>query len=276
MMVLGPGLRGLRHALGRAQERVAARGHQRADGRHGSGRARRGRAGARAEPTGAVVEPHAGEQVLAASAAFSPASFERIAADRQPSYMVASLGPLMVEPGHRSHAGPGARRRSGGAFRRHPRGVRPVGAVQREDVHVQLQHRQVRAEAGRQGLQRRDARPAAADDRQRLRQPAGGPTGRQQPAAVAALGAAAEVGPLPDQQHARHRRSLRHRQQEFGLQKTRADFGQTIGIWGIGPGPFLVLPLMPPLTVRDGIGTAVDGAMDPLSYVLPSAGRVSR
>ena len=29
------------------------------------------------------------------------------------------------------------------------------------------------------------------------------------------------------------------------------------------------LPFMPPLTVRDGIGTAVDGAMDPLSYVLP-------
>src|SRR5712671_4510482 len=43
----------------------------------------------------------------------------------------------------------------------------------------------------------------------------------------------------------------------------------TLGIWGLGPGPFLVLPLLPPLTVRDGIGTAVDGAMDPLSYVLP-------
>src|SRR5580704_2535572 len=57
--------------------------------------------------------------------------------------------------------------------------------------------------------------------------------------------------------------------QEFGLQKTRVDFGQTLGIWGMSPGPFLVLPLLPPLTVRDGIGTAVDGAMDPLSYVLP-------
>lgn len=57
--------------------------------------------------------------------------------------------------------------------------------------------------------------------------------------------------------------------QEFNLQKTKTDFGQTLGVWGAGPGPFLVLPLLPPLTVRDGIGTAVDGAMDPLSYVIP-------
>jgi len=57
--------------------------------------------------------------------------------------------------------------------------------------------------------------------------------------------------------------------QEFGLFRTKVDFGQTLGKWGFPPGPFLVLPLMPPLTVRDGIGTGVDGAMDPFSYVLP-------
>jgi phospholipid-binding lipoprotein MlaA len=57
--------------------------------------------------------------------------------------------------------------------------------------------------------------------------------------------------------------------QEFNLQKTKTDFGQTLGVWGAGPGPYLVLPFLPPLTVRDGIGTAVDGAMDPLSYYLP-------
>ena len=57
--------------------------------------------------------------------------------------------------------------------------------------------------------------------------------------------------------------------QEFGLFKTKVDFGQTLGKWGVPPGPFLVLPLMPPLTVRDGIGTGVDGAIDPFSYVLP-------
>src|SRR5262245_52686583 len=57
--------------------------------------------------------------------------------------------------------------------------------------------------------------------------------------------------------------------QEFGLEKTRVDFGQTLGKWGAQPGPYLVLPFLPPLTVRDGIGYGVDGAMDPLSYVLP-------
>ena len=57
--------------------------------------------------------------------------------------------------------------------------------------------------------------------------------------------------------------------QEFNLEKTKVDFGQTLGKWGVGPGPFLVLPFLPPLTVRDGIGYAADGAMDPLSYVLP-------
>ncbi len=57
--------------------------------------------------------------------------------------------------------------------------------------------------------------------------------------------------------------------QEFGLQKTKVDFGQTLGKWGLGPGPFLILPFFPPLTVRDGIGYGVDGAMDPLSYFIP-------
>ena len=57
--------------------------------------------------------------------------------------------------------------------------------------------------------------------------------------------------------------------QEMGLERQRADFGQTLGIWGTPPGPFLVLPLMPPLTVRDGIGTGVDGAINPLYYYIP-------
>lgn len=55
----------------------------------------------------------------------------------------------------------------------------------------------------------------------------------------------------------------------FGIVKSREDFGQTLGFYGVGPGPFLIVPLMPPMTVRDGIGKFVDGAMDPLAYYLP-------
>ena len=55
----------------------------------------------------------------------------------------------------------------------------------------------------------------------------------------------------------------------WGIQKSREDFGQTLGFWGVGAGPYLVLPFMEPLTVRDGIGKGVDGFMDPLGYFLP-------
>ncbi|HHH44784.1 MAG TPA: VacJ family lipoprotein [Gammaproteobacteria bacterium] len=36
------------------------------------------------------------------------------------------------------------------------------------------------------------------------------------------------------------------------------DFGQTLGYWGVGPGPYLVLPVLGPSSVRDGIGQGVD------------------
>jgi phospholipid-binding lipoprotein MlaA len=57
--------------------------------------------------------------------------------------------------------------------------------------------------------------------------------------------------------------------QEWGIEPSKEDFGQTLGVWGFGPGPFLILPFLTPMTVRDGIGIAVDGAMDPLSYYIP-------
>jgi phospholipid-binding lipoprotein MlaA len=55
----------------------------------------------------------------------------------------------------------------------------------------------------------------------------------------------------------------------WGIQKSNEDFGQTLGVWGSGPGPYLVLPLMEPLTVRDGVGKLVDSFLDPLSYFIP-------
>ena len=57
----------------------------------------------------------------------------------------------------------------------------------------------------------------------------------------------------------------------FGIQQSDEDTGQTMGVYGIGPGPYLILPFLPPMTVRDGIGLAADGAMNPLNYFIPFA-----
>lgn len=42
---------------------------------------------------------------------------------------------------------------------------------------------------------------------------------------------------------------------QMGLEKHTEDFGQTLGRWGAGPGPYLVVPIFGPSTVRDAIGT---------------------
>jgi phospholipid-binding lipoprotein MlaA len=55
----------------------------------------------------------------------------------------------------------------------------------------------------------------------------------------------------------------------FGIEQRDEDTGQTFGAWGMGPGPYLVLPLLPPLTGRDGVGYAFDAAMTPYSYFIP-------
>lgn len=57
--------------------------------------------------------------------------------------------------------------------------------------------------------------------------------------------------------------------QEFGIAKSNEDFGQTLGVYGSGPGPYLVLPFLEPMTVRDGIGRLVDSLLDPLGYFFP-------
>jgi phospholipid-binding lipoprotein MlaA len=56
---------------------------------------------------------------------------------------------------------------------------------------------------------------------------------------------------------------------EFHIDKSNADAGETLALYGAGPGPYLVLPTFPPLTVRDAIGRGIDGALDPIGYVLP-------
>lgn len=53
---------------------------------------------------------------------------------------------------------------------------------------------------------------------------------------------------------------------EMGLEKHSEDFGQTLGRWGVAPGPYLVLPLLGPSTIRDGVGSIVDIGFQPLNY----------
>ncbi|MFP5304091.1 MlaA family lipoprotein, partial [Cobetia sp. SIMBA_158] len=44
-------------------------------------------------------------------------------------------------------------------------------------------------------------------------------------------------------------------------------FGQTLAVWGAGQGPYLVLPMFGPSTVRDTAGMPVDYFADPVNYV---------
>lgn len=49
------------------------------------------------------------------------------------------------------------------------------------------------------------------------------------------------------------------------------DFGQVLGSYGVPAGPYLVLPVMGPSTVRDSLGKAVDSFLTPTNYVAPFA-----
>jgi phospholipid-binding lipoprotein MlaA len=60
---------------------------------------------------------------------------------------------------------------------------------------------------------------------------------------------------------------------ELGLQNNVEDFGQTLAVWGVEQGPYLVLPVLGPTTVRDGAAIVVDKAANPGTYV-PGTGIV--
>ncbi|HYC48718.1 MAG TPA: VacJ family lipoprotein [Burkholderiales bacterium] len=57
---------------------------------------------------------------------------------------------------------------------------------------------------------------------------------------------------------------------EAGIEKHREDFGQTLGVWGVGQGPFIMLPLFGPSTVRDTAGWGVDLYTDPVRAIDPT------
>lgn len=60
-----------------------------------------------------------------------------------------------------------------------------------------------------------------------------------------------------------------------GIPKRNEDFGQTMGYWGVPSGPYLVLPLLGPSTIRDTAGLPVDAAGNVWSYANPEAYRIA-
>lgn len=56
---------------------------------------------------------------------------------------------------------------------------------------------------------------------------------------------------------------------EMGFEKHEEDFGQTLAVWGVGEGFYVVLPLLGPSNPRDAVGRLlIDGYFDPMSYYL--------
>jgi len=53
----------------------------------------------------------------------------------------------------------------------------------------------------------------------------------------------------------------------MGYEYHDEDFGQTLAVHGMGEGVYLVLPILGPSSIRDGLGIVVDSYLDPLTYV---------
>ena len=53
----------------------------------------------------------------------------------------------------------------------------------------------------------------------------------------------------------------------LGLELKNEDFGQTLGVWGINQGPYLMSPVLGPYTLRNAVGDLVDNVFNPLSYI---------
>ena len=54
---------------------------------------------------------------------------------------------------------------------------------------------------------------------------------------------------------------------EMGIVRREEDFGQTLAVWGVDEGPYLMLPLLGPSNARDAVGRVVDYFGDPLTYL---------
>lgn len=60
---------------------------------------------------------------------------------------------------------------------------------------------------------------------------------------------------------------------EMGWEKNNEDFGQTLGVWGVPTGPYLVLPLFGPSSIRGTTGLVVETFVDPTNHVIEGTAR---
>lgn len=61
----------------------------------------------------------------------------------------------------------------------------------------------------------------------------------------------------------------------MGLDKQNEDFGQTLGHWGVGTGPYVVLPLFGPSNIRDGFGLIPDYYTSPVTHLEDDEARLA-
>ncbi len=57
---------------------------------------------------------------------------------------------------------------------------------------------------------------------------------------------------------------------QYGLKRHTEDFGQTLAVWGFKSGPYMMLPLLGPSSVRHTVGRGVDAFSNPLGYLTGS------
>ena len=60
---------------------------------------------------------------------------------------------------------------------------------------------------------------------------------------------------------------------DLNIERHREDFGQTLGHWGVPAGPYIMLPLLGPSTLRDTLALGIDRQGDPVHYVNPNHDR---
>ncbi len=62
----------------------------------------------------------------------------------------------------------------------------------------------------------------------------------------------------------------------LGLPRHEEDFGQTLAVWGVGEGPFLMLPVLGPSSTRGVVGKVADTFTNPFGYFIPLAGNLTK